>query len=200
MYKYRSTTTDDPPSLHPFQPNLFPSIARRTNVMLAFTNSASLILIIRGYFHLCIPSIHPIHPWLQQSNVVFLPLCTNGHLYSPTTYYPPMAGACHCYAPNPTLGANHLGFYYVRNKQPWVVFFFASASQSGKAEASPTNSSFIDFNNTDILLLLSSSRFSFLVFLSFFPRSNQTLSVLFSYRYTDAYHLGNVAPLWWVGW
>jgi hypothetical protein len=178
MYKYRSTRsmTDDPPSLHPFQPNLFPSIARRTNVMLAFTNSASLILIIRGYLHLCIPSIPSTHGFSNQMSF-FSPSVLTDTSIPPQLTTPPNGRRLPLLHPTP------------RRRTTWVfivcatsnlgLFFLLPLRNQAKRKHLPTNSSFIDFNNTDILLLLSSSRFSFLVFLSFFPRSNQTLSVLF---------------------
>jgi hypothetical protein len=165
--------TDDPPSLHPFQPNLFPSIARRTNVMLAFTNSASLILIIRGYLHLCIPSIPSTHGFSNQMSF-FSPSVLTDTSIPPQLTTPPNGRRLPLFQP---LGGEP-GFSLCAQQATLACFFFPLRNQA-KRKHLPTNSSFIDFNNTDILLLLSSSRFSFLVFLSFFPRSNQTLSVLF---------------------
>ena len=139
--------------------------------MLAFTNSASLILIIRGYFPLC---IHPIHPPMAPAiKCRFSPPLYQRTPLFPTTYYPRMAGACHCYAPNPT-PRSEPGVSLCAQQAPWLVFLLPLRNQE-KRKHLPTNSSFIDLNTQTLFccfpFLLSS------LFLSFLSL-DQTLSVL----------------------
>lgn len=162
MYKYqlrgrRRRTTPFPPS------NLFhrsPPYQRHASIHQQ--------RISHTHYSRIFPSLQSIHPSMAPAiKCRFSPPLYQRTPLFPTTYYPPMAGApCHCYAPQPKPLGGEPGFSCGAQQAPWLVFF-ASASQSGKAEAS-SNSSFIDFNNRH-----SSAAFlsSFFLFFSFFPLS-----------------------------
>jgi len=86
----------------------------------------------------------------------------------------------------------------VRNKHLGLFFLLPLRNQEKRKHPATHHLLIL---TTDILLLLSFPRFSFFFPFSLFLSSlDHNLFVFFSYCYMDAYHLGNVAPLWWVGW